>query len=161
MAKKASKPMPEGMHSVTPYLWFDGDCHQAIDFYQKAFGAELTSPPVPGPGGQTVMHSMLKIGDSNIMMADAWPGSWEHGAGKGATATLWVYVKDCDALFKKAVNAGCEVLMQMEDAFWGDRHGKVKDPFGHCWTIATFQLEFTPKEMSEREQEWLAKLQGE
>ena len=161
MAKKASKPVPEGMQTITPQLWFDGDCHQAIDFYQKAFNAKLATPPVPDPGGQSVMHAMLSIADSSIMMADAWPDGWEHGAGKGTTGSLWIYVEDCDAWFKQALDAGCTMLMPLEDMFWGDRLGKVKDPFGHCWTIATHQLDPTPSEMSAGEQEWLSKLEGD
>ncbi len=92
------------------------------------------------------------------MMADGWPGAWERGPNKVATAGLWVYVDDCDALFKQATDAGCQVLMPLEDAFWGDRMGKVKDPYGHCWAIATHKWVFTPEEMKKRQQEWLKKL---
>jgi PhnB protein len=158
MAKQAEQPVPQGMHTVTTHLWFAGQCGEAVDFYQKAFGAELAEPPVTGPDGKSVMHAMLRLGDSRIMMADAWPGGWETGPDSGATAGLWLYVTDCDGLFKRATEAGCEVMMPMQDAFWGDRFGKVKDPFGHGWAIATHQWILTPEEIHEREREWLKSL---
>ncbi len=92
------------------------------------------------------------------MMADAWPRSWEKGPESSATAGLWVYVKDCDALYERASMAGCEVLMSMMDAFWGDRMGKVKDPYGHCWAIATHKWDLTPEEMKQRQEKWLSQL---
>ncbi len=150
MPQPAPNPIPDGMHTVTPSLWFNGNCKEAVDFYQKAFCAELPSPLVPSPDGKTVMHAMVRIGDSSVMMADAFPGSWEAGPQGTATAGLWLYVEDCDGVYKRAVDAGCEVLMPMEDAFWGDRFGKVKDPFGHCWSIASHRWIFTPEEMEER-----------
>ena len=110
----------------------------------------IDHPAVPGPD-DTVLHSMLRIGDTNLMLADAFPGTWERGPDGASTAGLWIYVEDCDALFKRAVDAGCEVLMPMEDAFWGDRHGKVKDPFGHCWAIASHKWVYSPEEMAERQ----------
>lgn len=155
MAEKAPKPVPEGMHTITINLWFNGDCKEAVDFYQKAFGAELAAPPVPTPDGKGIMHVMLKLGDSHVMMADAWPGNWEQGPKESASASMWLYVDDCDILYNQAVNAGCEVLEPMMDAFWGDRNGKVRDPFGHCWSIASHKWIFTEEEMQERMQEWL------
>jgi len=144
------------MPTLTPHLWFNGDCSKAIEFYQRAFGAELLAKPVPSPGGDGVLHAMLRIGSSPIMMADAWPGSWEHGPKGSATMGLWVYVKDCDALLERATNAGCEVLMPVMDAFWGDRMGKVKDPFGHCWAIATHKYDLTPEEIEAGKNQWHA-----
>ena len=137
MPQKASKPVPEGMHTITTHLWFNGNCKEAIEFYQKAFGAELAAPPVPSPDGKIIMHAMLRLGDSNIMMADPFPESWEQGPKESASAGMWVYVDDCDALYNKAIEAGCEVIYPMMDAFWGDRMGKVEDPYGHCWAIAS------------------------
>ena len=128
MPEKAPQPVPEGMHTVTIHLWFNGNCKEAIDFYQKAFGAELARPPVPTPDGSGIMHAMLRLGDSNIMMADANSEQWEQGPKGSATAGMWCYVDDCDALFNRAVEAGCEVVYTLMDAFWGDRNGKVKDP---------------------------------
>lgn len=161
MPEKAPQPIPEGMHTITVHLWFNGNCKEAIDFYQKVFGAELAAPPVPGVDGKGIMHAMLKLGDSNIMMADAWPGHWEQGPKDSASASMWCYVEDCDALFNRAVEAGCEVLEEMMDAFWGDRNGKIKDPFGHCWSFASHKWILTEEEMQERMQEWLKSLKME
>lgn len=159
MPEKAPQPVPDGMHTVTVHLWFDGNCKDAIDFYQKAFDAELAGPPVPTPDGNGIMHAMLKLGDSNIMMADANPEQWEQGPKRSATAGMWCYVNDCDALFNRAVEAGCEVVYPLMDAFWGDRNGKVKDPFGHCWGFASHKWILTEEEMQERMQEWLKSLE--
>ena len=158
MPKKAPRQVPEGMNTVTSHLWFNGNCKEAIEFYKKALGAESFLPVVESPGGKSILHAMLKLGDSNIMMADAWPGQWEQGPKENATTGMMVYVEDCDALFNKAIDAGCEVIYEMMDAFWGDRMGKVKDPFGHCWAIATHKLVLTPEEMEERQKEWLKNL---
>jgi len=87
-------------------------------------------------------------------MADAWPGNWEQGPATSASASMWVYVEDCDAVFNRAVEAGCEILEEMMDAFWGDRNGKVKDPFGHCWSIASHKWILTPEEMQKGQKEW-------
>jgi len=158
MAEKAPKPVPDGMHTLTTQLWFDGNCNLAIDFYQKAFGAELIAPIVEGPGGQGVMHAMLKFGDSQIMMADAMPGSWETGPKDSATASLWIYVEDVDTAYNQSVKTGCEVIYKVMDAFWGDRTGKVKDPFGHTWTIASHKWDYTPEEIEKGQKEWLENL---
>ncbi len=155
MPEKAPKPVPEGMHTVTVNLWYNGNCNEAIEFYQKAFGAKLAGPPVPSPDGKGIMHAMLKLGDSNIMMADVRPEQWEKGPKETATASLFCYVEDCDALFNRAVDAGCEVLEAMMDAFWGDRYGKIKDPYGHCWGFASHKWILSDEEMQERMQEWL------
>ena len=119
MAKPAPGPIPEGMHTLTTHLWFNGNCQEAVAFYQKALGAMLAAPVVMGPGGKSVLHAMLAIGDSPFMLADAWPGTWEKGPDGSSTVGLWVYVEDCDALFKRAVDAGCESEFEMMDAFWG------------------------------------------
>lgn len=158
MAKPAPKAVPDGMNAVTTQLWFKGDCAQAVEFYQRAFGAELTAPVVTGPEGKGVMHAMLTVGDSHIMMADAWPGAWEQGPDGSATAGLFLYVDDCDALMNRATEAGCDTIFAAEDMFWGDRMGKVKDPFGHCWGIATHKWDYTPEEMQRGQEEWLKSL---
>ncbi len=154
MAERAPSYIPEGMNTVTTHLWFNGDCRKALDAYQKIIGAELVGEVIPWPDGEKVMHAMIKIGDTNIMVADAWPGRYEHGPTKGASASLWCYVEDCDAYYNRAVNAGWEVVDEMMDAFWGDRSGKVKDPFGHCWSFSTFKWIYTPEEMQQKQQEW-------
>lgn len=160
MPQPAPKPVPEGMHTLTPHLWFNGDCARAVEFYQKAFGAELAVPIAHGPDGKSVMHAMMKIGNSHLMMADAWPGAWEQAPQGAATAGLFIYVEDCDRLFERATQAGCEVIFPMADMFWGDRMGKVKDPFGHCWGIATHRWIMTPQEITQGQAEWFKSFKG-
>ena len=155
MPRPAPRPVPEGMNTLTTQLWFDGKCAQAIEFYQKAFGAELAGPVAYGPDGKAVMHAMVKIGNSHVMMADAWPGAWEQAPKGSATAGLFVYVDNCDRLFDRATQAGCEIIFATADMFWGDRMGKVKDPYGHCWAIATHKWEMTSEEMKQGQAEWL------
>ncbi|MCB9730758.1 MAG: VOC family protein [Deltaproteobacteria bacterium] len=158
MATPAPKPVPDGMSTITTQLWFAGDCSAAIEFYRKAFGFELCEPPALGPGGKGVMHAMMQLGSGRIMMADAWPGSWEHAPDGGATAGLFLYVEDCDAVQAQAVAAGCEELFAVADMFWGDRMGKVKDPFGHCWGISTRTMDYTPEEVAAGQRAWMASM---
>ena len=158
MPEKAAKPVPDGMHTVTTHLYFDGNCREAIDFYQKALGAESMVPPVPTPDGTGIMHAMMRLGDSHIMMADAWPGRWEKGPKEGPTASLFLYVEDCDAFYSRAIDAGCEVVDEMMDTFWGDRMGMVKDPFGHSWAIASHKWLLTEEEMQKGMEDWLKSL---
>ena len=143
MAKKIG--VPEGMPTLTPHLHFNGKARDAVEWYQNALGAQLQTDIVPAPDGKSVMHAMLKVGNSPFMAADVWPG-WEKGPEQSTTVGMWVYVEDCDALWERAINAaGAEVLMPMSDMFWGDRMGKLKDPFGHTWSIAT-QIELSEDE---------------
>ena len=158
MAQKAPKPVPAGMHTITPQLWFNGNCNEAIEFYQKAFRAELTGNIVPSPDGRYVWHSMLKIGDSHFMMADTMAGSWEKGPERGTTVSLWLYVENCDEVYNHAVNNGCEVVFPVDDMFWGDRTGKVKDPYGHCWAIASQRMIYTREEVKQRLDDAIANL---
>jgi PhnB protein len=137
MAEKSTQSIPEGMHTVTACLWFSGNCDKAIEFYRQAFGAELIGPISESPDGKRILHAMLRFGNSPVMLSDSFPGTWEQGPDTSSTAGLWLYVEDCDALFNRAVAAGCKVIMPMMDAFWGDRFGKIKDPFGHTWAIAS------------------------
>jgi uncharacterized glyoxalase superfamily protein PhnB len=148
MAQKAPRAVPEGMHTLTSSLYFNGNCKDAIAFYQKAFGAELHSPPALAPDGKSIWHALLKLGDSQIMMNDIMPGGGvERGPEGSTTVGLYLYVDDCDLLYQRAVAAGCQVLMPMADMFWGDRMGKLKDPFGHVWTIASLKWIYSPEEM--------------
>ena len=158
MPEKAPRPVPEGMNTVTTQLWFDGNCGEAIEFYKQAFGAEQLGHIAYGPDGKSVMHAMVRIGDTNIMMADAWPGQWETAPTDKATAGLFVYADDCDAWCDRAIEAGCESLYPATDMFWGDRMGKVKDPYGHCWGIATHKWVLTPEEVQKGQDEWLASM---
>ena len=142
------KPIPEGMHSVTPHLVCDGAA-AAIDFYKCAFDAvEVTR--MPGPGGK-LMHATLRIGNSTIMLVDEMP---EHGALgpkalKGTPVTLHLYVKDAAAVFAQAVAAGASVKMPLADMFWGDRYGALTDPFGHQWSVATHIRDVSMEEMQQ------------
>jgi PhnB protein len=157
MATRTERSVPEGMSTVTPYLWYNGNCKDAIAFYEKAFSAHVIGQIAPSPDGKTILHAMMTIGDSKIMLSDVMdPTGPERGPSDHATTGFWVYVDDCDALFKRALDAGCTQLMPMEDQFWGDRMGKVRDPFGHCWAIATHVWIYTQEEM----QSAMDKLQG-
>jgi PhnB protein len=145
----AVKPIPDGYHSVTPYLAVR-NAAKAIEFYQKALGAqEVLRMPTPDGG---IAHAEIKIGDSVVMMADEHPdidflGPQSRG---GATSALMVYVEDVDAQFKKAVDAGATVTRPLKDEFYGDRVGSVRDPFGHVWHLATHKEDLTPEEMQAR-----------
>jgi PhnB protein len=145
----AVKPIPDGYHTVTPYLIVKGGA-KAIDFYKKAFGAEELFR-FPGPEG-CVMHAELKIGDSPIMLADEFPdmGAVSPKSLGGTPVGILLYVKDCDAVFKKAVAAGAEVDREVKDQFYGDRSGTVVDPFGHKWTIATHIEDISVEECNRR-----------
>ena len=112
-------------------------------------GATLEGDPVPSPDGDSIWHAMLHIGDSKVMMADAVPG-WEGGPESNTTVGFFCYVEDSDSWFRRAVEAGCEVIDVVDDMFWGDRVGRVKDPFGHVWSFATHKWVYTDEEMAAR-----------
>ncbi|HEU4850603.1 MAG TPA: VOC family protein [Telluria sp.] len=142
------KPIPEGMHTVTPHLVCAG-ASEAIAFYIKAFGAKEMAR-MPGPGGK-LMHAQIMIGDSHVMLVDEMP-DWKAVGPKtlkGTPVTLHLYVEDADAMFKRAVDAGATSVMPVEQTFWGDRYGVLEDPFGHRWSIATHVKDMSPQEMQE------------
>ncbi len=148
----AAKPIPDGFRTITPHLVVLGAA-EAIAFYKKAFGAEEVET-MAGPDGK-LMHAEIKIGDSMVMLADEMPGMEYFMAPpslKGTTIGVCLYVEDADAVFQQAVEAGAKVAMPMMDAFWGDRYGKITDPFGHVWEIVTHKEDLTPEEMAERAQ---------
>jgi uncharacterized glyoxalase superfamily protein PhnB len=150
-----AKSPPPGYHSVTPAIIVRGAA-RAIDFYKRAFGAEEISR-MKAPDG-SVAHAEIRIGDSVIMLGDENP-DWGTSAPetlKGVTGSLHIYVDDADAAFNRAVKAGATVSAPMEDAFWGDRYGKITDPFGHQWGIATRTRELSPEEMQKAGEEWMA-----
>ena len=153
---KAKKAVPEGHNTVTPQLVLDNTA-KAIDWYKKALGAEEVARAV-GPDGK-IMHAEIRLGDSLIMLNDAMGGGKGPRAIGGSPASLWIYVKDCDALFNRAVAAGAKVfnnaMGQMQDQFWGDRAGTVTDPHGYNWTIATHKEDLTKQEMEQRQAEWM------
>ena len=131
----ATKAIPEGYHSVTPYLIVDG-AEEAIRFYERAFGAtEMLRLPMGGKIG----HAEVKIGDSIVMLSDEWPDYGKLGPTSrgGATSSLMIYLEDVDLVFERAVAAGAAVERPVEDQFYGDRSGTVTDPFGHSWTLST------------------------
>ena len=141
------KPVPEGYHTVTPYLIVKGAA-RAIDFYKQAFGATEMFR-MAGPDGK-IGHAEIKIGDSPIMLADE---TAEHRGPEslgGTPITLMIYVEDVDRVFNQAVSAGAKVQRPVADQFYGDRTGGVTDPFGHIWYIATHKEDVAPDEMMER-----------
>jgi uncharacterized glyoxalase superfamily protein PhnB len=142
-------PIPEGMHTVSPYLAVD-DAAAAIEFYARAFGAQELSR-MPAPDG-TIGHASIQIGDSIIMLADPFPQATARPPKElgGTSAALFMYVEDTDAAFKQAVAAGATPSMEPADMFWGDRFAQVSDPFGHSWQIATHQEDLTDEEVAER-----------
>jgi uncharacterized glyoxalase superfamily protein PhnB len=152
MPTPAKKPVPEGMHTVTTYLWFNGNASDAVTYYENALGGERVGQIAKGPDGK-VMHAMLKIGDSHVMLSDTPPGGWEQGPKNGSTASLFLFVENCDDLFARALKVGGEVKMPLMDQFWGDRMGSLKDPFGHCWMIASHKFDPTPEELQKAQAE--------
>jgi PhnB protein len=153
---KAKSPVPEGFHTVTPQLTLE-NAVQAIDWYKKALGADEVSRAV-GPDGK-VLHAELRIGNSRIMVNDAMMGGKGPKALGGSPSSLWIYLEDCDALFNRAVAAGGQVaggpMGAMQDQFWGDRCGTLKDPEGYTWTIATRKEDLTREEIDKRQAEWM------
>lgn len=142
------KPIPEGYHSVTPYLVVD-DAKSAIDFYTRAFGAQ---EKFRMPMGDRIGHAEIVIGDSHVMLADEFPDMGHLGPRNrgGTTVSLMVYVPDVDASFKRAIEAGATETRPLENQFWGDRMGTLTDPFGHVWSLATHVEEVPPDEIARR-----------
>ncbi len=154
-AKKAAKvsPVPAGYHTVSPYLTVK-DGSSVIDFYKRAFGAKETMR-MPGADGKTLMHAELKIGDSVVMLSDEVPGMSTTRAASSLGATtgmLFLYVPNADQAWKRAVDAGCKVLMPLADQFWGDRFGTLEDPFGNQWGLASHKEDLSPAEIKRRAQ---------
>ena len=148
------KPIPEGYHSLTPYLIVNGAA-DAIDYYKKAFGAvELFRMDHGGKIG----HAELKIGDSPFMLADEMPemGYRSAKALGGTPVSLMIYVEDVDTIYNQAIAAGGTEVKALQDQFYGDRSGTLTDPFGHVWTVATHKEDVTEEEMNRR----LAKFHG-
>ncbi len=144
----------DGYHSVTAYLTVD-DAAAAIDFYKTAFGAEEV---MRMPMGDKIGHADILIGDSHIMLSDEFPDMDKLGpkARGGATSSLMIYVENADAAFDKAVAAGATAVRPVEDQFYGDRSGWVKDPFGHEWTLSTHIEDVSPDEMNKRMADMMA-----
>jgi len=155
----AVKPIPEGYHSVTPYLIVRGGA-AAIEYYIKAFGAvELFR--FPAPDGK-VGHAEIKIGDSPIMLADEYPEMGYKGPQSigGSSVSLMIYVEDVDTVFERAVSEGATAKEKVQDKFYGDRMGTVIDPFGHIWHLATHKEDLSMEEMGRRAKEHSAAASG-
>lgn len=143
------KPIPEGFHTVTPYLAING-ADEAIEFYKQAFGATERFR-MNTPEG-TVGHAEIVIGDSCIMLADECPESCFHSPGSlgGSSFGVHLYVEDADRVFEQAVAAGATVLRPVADMFYGDRIGCLKDPYGHVWFVSTHREDLSEQEIFER-----------
>ena len=153
-----AKPIPAGFHTVTPHIVIR-NAARAIDFYKEAFGAKELFR-MPGPDGKSIMHAEIKIGDSIIMIGEEHPefGCKSPQALNGTPVGIHLYVENADDIFQRAVKAGAQSVMPVEDQFWGDRYGKLKDPFGHEWSIATHQRDLTPEQMQKGASEAFAKM---
>ena len=142
------KPIPDGMHTVTPHLICAGAA-RAIEFYKKAFNA-VEEGRVPAPDGR-LMHALIRIEGSAVMLVDEMPewGALGPKSLKGSPVTIHIYVADADAFVRRAEEAGAKITMPLEDTFWGDRYGKLEDPFGHHWSVATHVRDVTPEEIDQ------------
>jgi PhnB protein len=152
-----AKPVPEGYHTLTPYLAVD-DATAAIEFYKRAFGAK-ERVRMHGPDGM-IAHAELEIGDSKVMLADPFPQASTRPPKElgGTSVGVFVYVENVDEVFQQAVDAGATATMEPDDQFWGDRFGSVTDPFGHSWQISTHVEDVPPEEMEKRSKEWMAQM---
>ena len=156
---KSKNPIPPHLRSVTPNLTVKNG-KEAMDFYVKAFGAEIVMN-LCGPDGR-LMHGEIKIGDSIIFVHDECQqmdvlGPETRG---GATSGLIIYSEDADAMFDKAVKSGCSVKMPMADQFWGDRYGCVVDPYGHVWSVATHIEDLTPDQLKANQEAAMKQMAG-
>jgi PhnB protein len=154
------KPIPDNYHSLTPNL-VCRNAAQAIEFYKAVFGAkELVR--MSGPGGK-IMHADLQIGDSHFFVNDPMSTNLPTGPEPGTSnpMSLHVYVEDVDTIFNRAVEGGARVDMAVQDMFWGDRFGRLTDPFGQQWGIATHKEDVAPEEMKRRQEAFFAKAAGQ
>jgi len=142
------KPIPDGFHTVTPYLSVKGAA-KALDFYQRAFGATERFR-MPGAEANSIAHAEFVIGDSIVMIADESPFGKSPLSLGGISTSIALYVKDVDSFFKHAVDAGATITRPIQDQFYGDRSGSLVDPFGHHWHIMTHKEDVSPEEMNRR-----------
>jgi PhnB protein len=155
---KAKSYLPEGLRSVTPHLVVK-NALESIEFYKKAFGAELVSR-APGESPRSTMHASVKIGDAVFFVNDEMSMSAVKAPKTlgGSSSCISLYVPDADATFKSAVAAGAKVNMPIGDQFWGDRYGQVIDPDGNLWEIATHKEDLTSDEMQQRATAFMAQM---
>lgn len=153
-----TKPIPEGFHSVTPMFMFK-DARKAIEFYKNAFGAQERFA-MPGPDGKGVMHAEVQVGDSIIMMGDEHPQEACKSAESmgGSPISFFIYVENVDSAFRRAVEAGATVKMEVQEMFWGDRCGSVQDPFGYNWMIGTHTRDLNPEQIAEGAKAFFAEM---
>ena len=147
---KSTQSIPPGHENLIPHLVCD-PCSEAIEFYKKAFGAEVVHR-MAAPDGRKIMHAAIRIGNSFVFLVDDFPEfcggkSASPKALKGTPVSIHHYVENCDAAIKRAQDAGATVVMPAQDMFWGDRYGMVTDPYGHKWSFATHIKDLTPDEM--------------
>lgn len=155
-----AQAIPEGFNTVSVYLIVK-NADEALEFYQKAFGGEV-GDVMKGPDGKSTMHAELRIGNSTVMLTDENP-QWEMKSPTtlgGCAASVHMYVENADKAFQRALDAGCTVKAPLMDAFWGDRYGKVEDPYGHQWGIATHIEDVPPEEIGKRAAAFFAEMGG-
>jgi PhnB protein len=150
-------PIPQGMHTLTPNLVVR-DCAKAIEFYKRALGAKEKSR-MSAPDGKSIWHAELEIGDSTVFLNDEMPGMGRNAptSSSPVPVTMWLYVKDTDAAYRRAVEAGAKSTMEPADMFWGDRCAGVADPYGYLWSFATHQKDLTQEEMRRAGEEFARK----
>lgn len=146
----AVSPIPERFGSVTASIVCT-PCAEAIDFYERAFGAEEIMPRMTGPDG-SIGHAEVRIGDTVVMLADEWPEGPTQSPTSlgGSTAALFIYTDDADALWERAVAAGAEEIFPLEVQFYGEKSGRIRDPYGHTWGISQVVEEVSDEEMRRR-----------
>ena len=152
---KAAKAVPENYHTLIPQLTLD-NAAQTIDWYKKALGAEEVGRGL-GPDGK-IMHAELKIGDSRFFVNDVMMGQKSSKGYGGSPASFWLYVENSDTVYSRAVDAGANVQMPLDNQFWGDRAGCVADPEGYSWWIATRKEDLTPTEIQQRAAEFFKQM---
>jgi len=152
-----TQPIPEGYRTLTTYLTIE-NAAEAIDYYKDVFGAKERIR-MEAPDGK-IGHAELEIGDSLLMLSDAFPGATSRPPTElgGTTAGAFMYVEDVDGVVKRAVESGATITMDIADQFWGDRFGTITDPFGHSWSIATHVEDVPPEEMAERAKAAMAEM---
>ena len=152
-----TKPIPDGFNSLSAHIIVN-DGPAAIEFYKKALGAQEVSRMM-SPDGKTLMHAQLKIGNSTLMLAGEFPPNCLSPKNRGGSSVfLHIYTENADALFDRAVAAGCKINMPMSDTFWGDRYGQVEDPYGHQWSLATHKHDYTQEQIAANAKEFFASM---
>lgn len=153
-----SQPVPHGFNTLSAHI-IVSDGVAALEFYQAALGAiELSR--LMGPDGKSLMHAQMRIGNSTLMLASEFPPRCLSPKSRGGSSVfLHIYTENPDALFDRAVKAGCKINMPMSDTFWGDRYGQVEDPFGHQWSIAAHTQDLTQEQIAANAKEFMAKMQ--